>query len=154
MTDINENLDGCPSIPAVVPIVPSRQEMFNRAWEGLKSQGFERCHSDNEPELRGRTDIPGCLYDNGKGHHCAWGWVDPEATRVIDGRYQTGTVGALASMGVGLAAHLNEGDLSFAADLQGAHDGTGTPERMQEALRRVATKYALVVPAEAPEVLP
>lgn len=47
----------------------TRQEMFNKAYLGLKSQGFKPC-----VDARGHS-----TYDDGNGRHCAWGWVDEES---------------------------------------------------------------------------
>lgn len=123
-------------------VVPSRQEMFNRAWNGLKSQGFTRCRQE------GNSMDPSCMYDDGQGHHCAWGWVDPEGTATMDGYFLSGTVRNLADRGIGLAARLSYEDQGFAVELQVAHDNSPTPEEMQTELRRIASKYHLAVPGD------
>lgn len=86
-------------------LVPSRQEMFNRAVIGIRSQGWERCMDDGQ-----------CVYANDKGQHCAWGWVDQSLSDV------RGSVGTLRSMGVGLAALLSLEDVDWANRLQDVHD--------------------------------
>jgi hypothetical protein len=126
----------------------TRQEMFDRAWTGLKGQGFIICDSNNIPALK-KMNIPGCLYDDGEGHRCAWGWVDPEGTSLATrGSYLFGGVDVLMRKGIGLAAQLNLKDLSFAQALQGAHDGAYTPEDMEASLRRVAREWGLTIPGE------
>jgi hypothetical protein len=130
----------------------TKQEMFDRAWNGLKGQGFTQCHSDRIPALKGRMDVPGCLYDDGEGHRCAWGWVDPDGTSLATrGEYLSGGVDRLQRKGIGLAAHLSLKDLSFAQALQAAHDNCYTPEDTEQALRRVAKEWGLTVPGEGLE---
>jgi hypothetical protein len=108
-------------------VIMTNQEMFDKAWNGLKSQGFERC--------LGLTVC--CMYNDGNGKHCAWGWVDEslsdEQCYVTD----------LAMEGIGLAATLDEDQLNFAAQLQRAHDRVGS---MEQSLRDLAKRYNLIVP--------
>lgn len=111
--------------------IPSRQEMFNRAWRGLKSQGFMRC-----------TDGGVCVYDDGHGHHCAWGWVDHESWGYW------GSVNRLYGEGIGVAGVLDYDDCEFARDLQMAHDDSHEPAAMEEALRWLAQHYMLTIPSE------
>lgn len=113
--------------------VPSRQEMFNRAWNGLKAQNWEKAvdHNGN------------CVYEAPDGKRCAWGHVDPEARGV-------GSVYGLRYDYAGLAVRLSSEDLAFADKLQVAHDradvdGNGTVERR---MRNVALLYGLTIPEE------
>lgn len=105
----------------------TNQEMFDKAWNGLKSQGFERC--------LGLTGC--CMYNDGNGKHCAWGWVDESLTN------ENCCIEDLARYGVGLAATLNEDQLKFATRLQRAHDRDGS---MEQSLRDLAKRYNLIVP--------
>lgn len=108
----------------------TNQEMFDKAVAGLASQGFAQC----------ATGDGTCVYDDGTGRRCAWGWVDP-ATKGHDG-----IVRDLHLKGIGIAASLSEEQLTFASDLQGAHDGIGT-RGMIRRLRNLAETYSLIIPA-------
>lgn len=117
--------------------VPTRQEMFNLAYLGLKSQDWQRCESGG-----------GCVYDDGKGHHCAWGWVDPELWIAYAGGPVTvnGKVVTLHAKVVGLAARLTEQDLIFAQLLQDAHDEAYDSIHMKRNFVRLAVNYSLTIP--------
>lgn len=52
----------------------TRQEMFDRAWNGLKGQGWLPAYNHR---------ISTCEYLTGSGKRCAWGHVDPEGTEAI-----------------------------------------------------------------------
>ncbi len=106
------------------------QAMFDKSVKGLASQGFERSlHSD------GVT----CMYNGPDGtKHCAWGWVD-----TLPDDAEGSSVDELE---VGLAVKLGPKQKQFARMLQRAHDGAGTPERMQKRLRDVAENYGLRLP--------
>lgn len=126
----------------------TKQEIFDKAWNGLKSQGFERAH-----------DGVGCVYymqRDDKVLRCAWGWVDPEATQAGG---CGGSVFTLRDRGIGLAATpefevestyvATPGSLMhLAEELQIAHDGheARVPEVMQQNLRAVAARFGLTVP--------
>ncbi len=120
--------------------VPSRQEMFNRAWNGLKSQGFERCMA-----LCGGHEQ--CAYTDETGtKHCAWGWVDPAAAA----SGSAGSVYLLQDEKVGIAGAVDKYDyamVKFMADLQSAHDSGKTPADMEQHLRSFALKYELEIPS-------
>lgn len=126
--------------------VPSRQEMFNRAWNGLKGQGWQQAMED-----LGNGSFA-CLYTTKDKKHCAWGWVDREA----DGR---GTVYTLAEAGVGIAGQMLKAagvplaryvpDLVFAKKLQEAHDQCGqrqTPAELEGIFRAFAAHHGLTIP--------
>lgn len=113
----------------------TKQEMFDKSCIGLKSQDFQRCISNN-----------GCVYSDGNGHHCAWGWVDPEGTEGFDGDVQK-----LQSASLGLAATLSDEDVNrgephesgFAVALQQAHDRGCTAHEMVSNLRALAARFEL-----------
>jgi hypothetical protein len=108
----------------------TNQEMFDRAWHGLQSQGFRRCTGpDGRP-----------TYVNDGGWHCAWGWVDTAQ------RAKCATVATLCNLREGLAATLDEQGLKFAMALQTAHDYGKTPWGMEANLRELAKDCGLVVP--------
>ena len=89
------------------------------------------------------------MYLDPDGRRCAWGHVDPENTA----SYGFKTVEDLKRLGVGVAATLSEDDMSWAKDLQFAHDNSDTPERMLGAFKRRALDYGLVWPADVPTEL-
>ena len=107
----------------------SRQEMFNRAFIGLASQGFTRCMSGGD-----------CVYLADDGRRCAWGWVDASL-----GAGDNGDVGNLRDQGIGIAAKLDDDDLLFAMELQATHDES-TNTALQEDLRLFAARKHLTVP--------
>lgn len=127
----------------------TEQEMFNRAWIGLKLQGFKRCSVDESDS--------GCKYkiDN---THCAWGWVDPAGT--ADSLVAYGSVYGLVTRQTGVAAQLPSDPagprLFFAMKLQRAHDLPSgydrpdgyTPEAVEASLRGLAKKFNLTIPEE------
>jgi hypothetical protein len=113
----------------------TRQEMFSRAYLGLKSQGFTQCARPNDAGLMQ------CVYEK-DGKRCAWGWVDLSLTE-----NDIGTVVGLRGNGRGLAAELSGDDAEFAMELQKVHDSfdrDGLPMALR--LRDFATKYGLTVP--------
>lgn len=117
----------------------TKQEMFNRAYVGLKSQGFTRCGYR-------ATDDSGndgfmCTYSDEFGKHCAWGWVDTSLNSS-----QAGAVYSLREDGIGLAADLRGDLLDFAQRLQLAHDESATPERMISRLNSLAQEFCLEIP--------
>lgn len=112
------------------PTVPTRQEMFDRAVRGLRSQGFARCTLHNM-----------CSYDDGQGHHCAWGWVD---RGIPSGA--AGSVMTLKKSNIGIAALLSDKDLDLAQALQNAHDLAEHPADLESRLRAFGEKYGLVWP--------
>lgn len=119
--------------------VLDEQEMFNRVWNGLRSQGFETYFA--------QTEFGGCAYhDPTTGRRCAWGWgwVDTSLTSEI-----IGTIKEVHDDGCGLAALLNEKQLRFAHDLQLAHDLAFNTQDMQHRLRDLAMKHNLLVPEAA-----
>ncbi len=105
----------------------TRQEMFNKAVRGLRSQGFRRC----------TDDLGRCLYSDNNGRHCAWGWVDEASWDAV------GTVRMLPA---GIAATLNDDDLDWAVRLQSCHDKHDSPAGMEEVLRKFADDFNLTWP--------
>ena len=83
----------------------SKQEMFNRAYRGLASQGWVRS-----------IDSSGCVYKNERGHRCAWGWVDLSL--------DANDIGPVADLNAGIAADLGFNELVFATQLQNLHDSS------------------------------
>lgn len=117
--------------------VPTRQEMFDRAWRGLKSQGWRQA-------IEVRDDgWTVCKYLTDDGLRCAWGWVDTDINPAL-----TGTVGLLRRGGHGLAARLSDEDALFADDLQCAHDVAEDSGKIRSNLARLADRYGLSIPDE------
>lgn len=103
------------------------QEMFNRSYVGLRSQNWEQCI--------GATGV--CVYSDGNGRHCAWGWVDPELENC----------GILVgNLTIGVAKFLTPEQRLFATDLQNSHDNADSAANMERRMRDVANKYSLTVP--------
>lgn len=111
----------------------TKQEMFNRSYLGLASQGFVRCRN-----WQGH-----CVYAdtvNGQERHCGWGWVDKSLTNEI------GDVLKMRTLGRGLAAYLTGEELDFARSLQSIHDSNDIPSEMKHDLIQLAQHYDLTVP--------
>jgi hypothetical protein len=102
------------------------QELFDAAYLGLKSQGFDRASS--------KSGGP-ALDDYRSNHrHCALGWVYKVYPQ-LDFRAQASQ----------WAAWLGDfGD--FSKDLRRAHDWARGPEDMRLRLVEVAAQYSLTVP--------
>lgn len=116
----------------------TRQEMFNRAFVGLRSQGFTQS-------LEAGSDTQ-CAYSSqaldGTVKHCAWGWVDPTISYIHEGK----NVSRLVAAGIGLAAAVLPSDVNFVERLQCCHDNQLAPTEMEAALRRLAAEFGLAIP--------
>lgn len=127
--------------------IPSRQVMFNKAVRGLRSQGFRKCvllpedpdPTDPNPNIW-MQDLQ-CLYDDGDGSHCAWGWIDKSLTKD-----EFSDLSGLRSKSIGLACLLDTEDYLWARQLQSIHDFAASPEGMEEDLRDFAKKHHLKFP--------
>lgn len=111
----------------------TKQEMFNRAWTGLKAQGFTRAW----------TAETGCVYAAPDGRRCAWGHVDLSLTAEDE---DDTSIPNLRAAGIGLAAELDGPGLTFALVLQDAHDVAYVPGHMETRLRALAGHYGLTIP--------
>lgn len=123
-------------------VVPSRQEMFDRAVRGLHSQ-------DWIPSI-----IAGyCAYlDPDTGRRCAWGWVDQSIPSDV-----MGTVGDLMDDGIGIAGMAGFYEVwRFAQDLQRAHDRTSAANeykgKLWKSMRDFGQEYGLSWPEDIPSV--
>lgn len=114
----------------------TNQEMFDKAWHGLKSQGWRRATGGD-----GLT----CSYLTSDGRRCAWGWVDPEGT-VVKGIACIGTVRSLRDENVGVAAELDYYQIRFAQDMQNTHD-FAADDTLEAKMRDLAKQYNLTVPS-------
>lgn len=120
--------------------VPTIQELFDRAWHGLREQGWKRAVNE-QGTCQYLVPETGC--------RCAWGHADLSLTS--DNIY-SGNVADLHKYGVGLAARLDSAGLAFAKRLQLAHDGAAAESAdntMEMRLRRLAAAYTLTVPEPA-----
>jgi hypothetical protein len=109
------------------------QEMYNRAVIGLRSQNWERAVDENG----------NCVDCTPGGARCAWGWVDPVATK-----HMWENVATLRDSGVGVAASLSDVQLTFALALQSTHDSK--LPGMEARLRDLGHRWRL----DWPEVQP
>ena len=105
-----------------------KQEAFNAAWLGLKSQGFELS-----------VDINGiCRYRGQNGLKCALGWCVPDDmyNPKIEG---WGARDLLLSI-------CEQTDVLFFDKLQICHDYAKDPSDMERRLRDLAKDYNLTIP--------
>lgn len=115
----------------------TRQEMYNRAYIGLRSQNFSIAYDK------------GCQYSLPNGNHCAWGWVD---TSIPHGTF--GSVGGLFDENTALTREiLDPKDVGFAENLQRCHDEAAPADGVHDAsaamirnLLNLAIEYNLTVP--------
>lgn len=112
------------------------QEMFDKAYIGLASQEFKKCLGSWTVESKGI-----CVYSDGNGKHCAWGWVDMSLDKNV-----IGLVNDLKNWRIGIAATLDEEQLDFASKLQIAHDKSDNQQDMKNNLKKLADEYKLLVP--------
>lgn len=119
----------------------TRQEMFNKAVIGLRSQGWDRCSIDEAVVER-------CVYQKRVGdsiRHCAWGWVDQGLTGLI-----SGTVSNLRERGIGLAADLSFAEANWADNMQATHDNfCAAAPPMEQRFRDFGRDNDLIWPEEA-----
>ena len=100
----------------------TRQEAFDRAYLGLRSQGFDQA-----------TGTPqGCVLLDSKGNRCAVGHL-LEKPSLNQG---------FTADSVALTQH----DTHFYDSLVRAHDYGTTPTEMEQMLRQVAAEFNLEVP--------
>lgn len=112
----------------------TRQEIFDKAWTGLKSQGFVKSQSES---------ASGCAYRGDYGLRCAVGWCIP------DNAYSAKFEGVAAEdVDIRKAAGIDGRDATFAAILQKQHDQSKDPSDMEELLRNFARVNKLTIPGE------
>lgn len=100
------------------------QTMFNKAYKGLASQGFERCVNSQGH----------CKY-SAKGMHCAVGWIVPLHANT------NGDVNTIARRGY---IKITNDQETFLSELQQAHDNGIDDVRFQ--MEAVAMEYGLTIP--------
>lgn len=120
-----------------------KQEIFNKAYLGLKSQGFERSSVEEC-----------CLYRDPSGRKCAIGYLIPDEL-YSENMERYGFANSLVKRFPEIAKILGVQDsdysipisfLSFLDELQMCHDLGHTPEKMEEKLQDFAHNYSLTVP--------
>lgn len=119
-----------------------KQDIFNKAYLGLASQGFRRSMKVLELE-KGENHL--CAYRGDDGLKCAIGHC------IDDKNYKPSleTRGAQeleVRQAMGLKGRLNSDDRCFLGGLQGCHDYTSHADLMQDRLREFAAEYSLTVP--------
>lgn len=133
------------------------QELFDRAWHGLKEQRFVR--SVRVREYLG-VKAESCAYEGEHGCRCAIGQLFlgrpfPDTTDRNLGSIYDLPLAALRELGVVLTARPSRNDdarggderLTFLEALQVAHDESASPEEMEKNLREFAAEHELTVPA-------
>lgn len=131
-----------------------KQELFNIAWNGIKSQGFQQSvlrNEDGSPKrTHGGDGVVSCAYRDPQGRKCAVGWMIP------DEYYHPALENKLASSpevckAAGLVGGEWNGEPNFARQLQAVHDSveSSTPEGMEKNLREFALQHGLDIPQDA-----
>lgn len=114
----------------------TKQEIFNKAYLGLKSQGFKRSGTVDQP----------CMYNGPNNTHCAIGWVIPNlpeshSIKKIAINFPEKLLGIVAVNNFELLQIL-----PFLRRLQTAHDEGFTPTEMQRDMLHIAKDFNLEVP--------
>jgi hypothetical protein len=112
----------------------TRQEIYNKAYLGLASQGW--VQSINDMEL--------CQYRSGDGRKCAVGWLIP------DDKYEK----SMENTGIGQLIRYREFDCiaelaheeRFLSQLQSAHDEEHIPDNMKARFEAIAIEWGLEIP--------
>lgn len=112
----------------------TNQEIFDKAYIGLYSQGFKKC-------TKTYCGIKICVFSDDNGKHCAWGWVDESLDSSA-----SGSVSTLFHLKTGVAVSLNFNQVQFGNDLQYAHDESKNSKDMKKQLEDLAKRYNLLVP--------
>jgi hypothetical protein len=110
-----------------------RQEWFNKAWTGLKSQGFKRSVNSSDT----------CYYRGTEGRRCAIGWLMPDENYRPEFEGTAATPAIIAACGI----EPDVNNHAWLTELQCAHDHGYTPEEMVRRLRDFARRSELVVPS-------
>jgi hypothetical protein len=109
----------------------TRQEIFNVAFLGMKSQGFKMSVNGNGV----------CAYRSPNGLKCAVGFLIP------DDKYSKSLEGLSASSEVILGiTEVSPHDKRFLKDLQEIHDISFSPDNMSYDLKVFAENHRLTIP--------
>lgn len=117
----------------------SRQEIFTKAYLGLKSQGFQRSVKRNSNR---------CLYRANENMKCAIGWCisDENYDQEFDIKSEMDSSSIDTNPDILEAACIDSINLQFATELQIVHDVNRTPYEMEIGLERFADEYGLEIP--------
>lgn len=115
----------------------TRQELFNNAYIGIASQGWERAYREYGEDGVG---FVGCMYRAPDGKKCAIGWNIP------DDKYYEDMEGNTATGSIRVAAGISQEDAEFADELQMVHDNAALPEYMRCYFMQFAIKHGLSIP--------
>lgn len=121
-----------------------RQAIFNKAYLGLKSQGFEKSgYKKGEGFF--------CVYRSTDGKKCAIGHCIPDSE--YDPCFENSSISVLDEileyLGVTLGdPHRKNPDISFLEELQLAHDKSDDADEMKSWLEGFAKKYDLTIPLD------
>lgn len=119
----------------------NKQEIFTKAYIGLRDQGFERSVTVDE------HGDETCAYRGDNGLKCAIGHCIP------DERYKPELEGDTPNhnpklLGKALGFSLTPEDALWLTDLQRCHDSACSGSGVQRYLRRFAEKHGLEVPSD------
>lgn len=106
------------------------QSIFNTAYLGLASQGFEYSITG-----------AGCAYRGNAGRRCAVGWLIPD--EIYESSIEGGAVDSLEWVLSPLGLWRFKGELS---SLQHCHDRAASPADMRERLADFAARHGLTIP--------
>ena len=110
----------------------TRQDMFNKAYIGLKDQNFEKAWDGASK---------GCMYRDKRGRKCAIGFLIPDFAynHWFEGKRVEQIYEVLG---------FQDRDANFLNELQHCHDGAGDPADMRNRLRHFAMMNRLTVPED------
>lgn len=115
-----------------------KQEAFNKIWNGLQSQDWQRSFRDDET----------CAYRGFGGLKCAIGHLISDED--YSPEMESVSVSALKRMGL-LPKNLQEIDINFLLNCQVQHDLARSAYCLRHGLRRIADQYGLIAPEENEE---
>ncbi len=112
----------------MIQITGTQQELFDKIFTGLRSQGFERSMVGSS-----------CKYRGEQGRKCAVGYLIPDShyTEELEGS-------GLYFLDTRKQVSVPKENLLFLCELQNIHDCSH--QMMEEELRRFAEKNQLTVP--------
>jgi hypothetical protein len=117
------------------------QEVFNKAYIGLRNQGWKKC-----------TDGTRCVYDDGEGNHCAIGQCLPENSELKSIRAGIRSiVGGECGIPTGASKEaqilFGKIDIDSLVKLQVTHDGAfAIDNNMQQRFVDFAKENGLTIP--------
>jgi len=127
----------------------NKQEIFDKVYLGLKSQGFQQSVTDfgSDPNCL----ISVCQYRGEEGRKCAVGWLIPDeaysANLEKEGSIRCNDllIETLKTIGI------REEYTDFLSELQSIHDSFKYPDEMQANYDRYAKDHKLTVPQDLSE---